>query len=39
VIDEGLAADAELAFMGLGTEQVGEIDLGDLFLVEIGFEK
>ncbi len=38
VIDVGFAAQAALPLVGLGTEQVGAIDLLDLFGLEILFE-
>jgi len=38
VVDVGFAADAPLAFVGLGAEQVGRINVSDVPGLEIGFE-
>jgi hypothetical protein len=39
VIDVGLAADAKLAVVRLGPEQVGAIDLSDLLVRQIAVEQ
>jgi hypothetical protein len=39
VIDVGLAAEAVLAFVGLGPEQVGPVDLGDLLVFQIALKQ
>ena len=39
MVNIGLATTAHLAFVGLGTKQVGAVNVGDLILIQIDFQQ